>query len=282
MYCPNCGTKCADSYHFCYHCGFQLPELTLPPEPIETNFIEPQTPVADPIETDLIDQDSPVSEAEMPRSVEQEPTESTPGPEEVAATEPTLSAPTPKKGRLWPPLAAMGLLITLGICLFFFGPKAPPQSSDFLTIAEGAVTFHAEYYTGGPELTIPSEIDGQTVTAIAPGGFRDCELESVILPETITEIGAEAFANCDALRGIYIPGSVIQIGNAAFSDSDGLEAIYLPGSLESIGEDALGTCDRLKYIIFSGTYDQWAELYDGKFVSRVELHALDGTYYTHP
>ncbi len=259
MYCPNCGKKVENDHHFCFVCGYKLPVLSPDPqEPVPELVPEAPIPVQEP-------------ETVMESVVKEEP---------EAISEPEVPAePAPKQGRLWVPIVAMAILACLGLALFFFGPQG---ELPYLTISQGAVTFHADRYTGGPELTIPSQIDGQTVTAIADGGFRNCGLEAIYLPETLTAIGSEAFADSDYLRGIYIPGSVTKIGDGAFRDCDGLEAIYLPGTLEALGEDSLSSCDILKYILFNGTYAQWTELYSGRFASRVELHAVDGTYYTHP
>ena len=34
----------------------------------------------------------------------------------------------------------------------------------------------------------------------------------MVIPNTITKIGAYAFSNCDQLRNIYIPSSVTEVG----------------------------------------------------------------------
>lgn len=58
---------------------------------------------------------------------------------------------------------------------------------------------------------IPSELDGFTVTAIAPSGFGGCQnLTGIILPETLTTIGATSFM-FTGLTEIDIPASVTNI-----------------------------------------------------------------------
>ena len=58
---------------------------------------------------------------------------------------------------------------------------------------------------------IPSELDGFTVTAIAPGGFANCQnLTNIILSETLTTIGVSAFMYSSVME-MNIPASVTNI-----------------------------------------------------------------------
>ena len=69
------------------------------------------------------------------------------------------------------------------------------------------------------EGVITSE-DGKTITVTEIGGqaFADCDnLEWVTLPESVTKIGYQAFKNCTALNGVLIDTrDTITIGNQAF------------------------------------------------------------------
>ncbi len=52
-------------------------------------------------------------------------------------------------------------------------------------------------YTGEEtHLTIPGTIEGCPVTKIEEGAFMDCLIESLVLPNTVTEIGSKAFLEC--------------------------------------------------------------------------------------
>lgn len=57
------------------------------------------------------------------------------------------------------------------------------------------------------------------------------------IPTGVTEIGEEAFYACTELESIIIPDSVTKIGASAFSDS-GLKAVTLPDSIVEIDDEA--------------------------------------------
>ncbi|GHV10413.1 hypothetical protein FACS1894162_4340 [Bacteroidia bacterium] len=62
------------------------------------------------------------------------------------------------------------------------------------------------------------------VTTIGDGAFDGSDdwgngndnLTSITIPNSVTSIGAQAFASCSGLQSVTIPGSVTSIGNAAF------------------------------------------------------------------
>ena len=95
----------------------------------------------------------------------------------------------------------------------------------------------------------------QKVT-ILPGTRRiaDCLFEDlfglreVSLPDTLEEIGDQAFCGCGNLKTINFPEGLKSIGDSAFWDCDSLEEITLPASLESIGSDAFGDCGELRRV----------------------------------
>lgn len=86
-----------------------------------------------------------------------------------------------------------------------------------------------EYIGEGGDVTVPPIIEGMPVEIIGYNAFRDCEtLESVILPNSITDIGLNSFYGCVNLKNINIPNSVITIGGRAFSWCWNLKSINIP------------------------------------------------------
>ena len=63
--------------------------------------------------------------------------------------------------------------------------------------------------------------------------FVECiNLETIILPESVTSIGSYAFYNCTNLAKIVIPKSVTSIGNSAFLGCQSLAETYFNGTKE--------------------------------------------------
>ena len=67
-----------------------------------------------------------------------------------------------------------------------------------------------------PNLVIPASIQGCPVTEIREYAFEDVEIESVVIPDTVTVIDEGAFYRCQNLREVTIPASVTYIGAWAF------------------------------------------------------------------
>lgn len=131
---------------------------------------------------------------------------------------------------------------------------------------------------GGGDMTIPSVIDGKTVTCIGDGAFaesggewedstspshkyflhaREVEeydyspLKSITIPDSVTSIGNRVFFSCNHLTSITIPDSATSIGDGAFSYCDHLTSITVPNSVTSIGDYAFSYCDKLINITIS-------------------------------
>ncbi len=98
-------------------------------------------------------------------------------------------------------------------------------------------------------ITIPDEIEGCSVTAIADSAFSNCvNIEFVWLPEDISVIGDYAFYGCTSLAAVYgdIYGS---IGKNAFYGCSALASIDLR-YVSSIGDSAFWDCRSLKTVTF--------------------------------
>ena len=81
---------------------------------------------------------------------------------------------------------------------------------------------------------IPSKVRGFTVISIGYNAFRNCNLESIIIPNTIKSIDDEAFRGCKSLKTIIIPDQIEYIGNKAFMECHSLTKVSLPSNLKNI------------------------------------------------
>ena len=72
------------------------------------------------------------------------------------------------------------------------------------------------------------------------------------IPNTVTEIGKNAFYGCSKITSITIPDSVTTIGAGAFESCSSLTEITIPQSVTSIGPDAFVYCGKLMAINIKG------------------------------
>ena len=88
-------------------------------------------------------------------------------------------------------------------------------------------------------------IKSETLT-IAAFAFQICSrLTSIIIPDSVTSIGDNAFASRSGLTSVTIGNGVTSIGGYAFYNCSGLTSIAIPNSVTSIGERAFFGCSGL-------------------------------------
>ncbi len=69
-----------------------------------------------------------------------------------------------------------------------------------------------------PFINDAGDVSQLPVLRIGERAFRDYQaLESIALPDGITEIGDSAFYGCSSLKSITLPDGITEIGDGAFS-----------------------------------------------------------------
>ena len=148
-------------------------------------------------------------------------------------------------------------------------PLALPVLTAVLVLATPAVQAQFNYtvtnqtvtitgYTGTKNIVdIPSTIDGLPVTSIGDGAFRDSRITGVTIPNSVTSIGASAFAYCSGLTSVTIPNSVTNIG---------VEAFHACSSLTNIMVDPLNSAfSSVDGVLFNHNQTTLVEYPGGKF-----------------
>ena len=80
------------------------------------------------------------------------------------------------------------------------------------------------------------------------------EIKDLVIPNSVTAIGGEAFASCSNLTSVTIPHSVTTIGRAAFYECSNLTSVTIPSSVTSIGVMAFYGCNNLTSVFLLTAY----------------------------
>lgn len=81
--------------------------------------------------------------------------------------------------------------------------------------------------------------------------YHNDYVENVYLPDTLEEIGDDAFVKCNNLKEIHFSGGLKRIIEDAFSSCSSLESVVIPDSVTNIGQYAFGYAENLKSIDLS-------------------------------
>lgn len=80
--------------------------------------------------------------------------------------------------------------------------------------------------------------------------FMDCpNLESVILPEGVEEIGGSAFKNCKKLNSLQLPEGLLKVGYEVFEGCESLAILRLPDTVETLGKNVFSGMSSLQSIV---------------------------------
>ena len=91
------------------------------------------------------------------------------------------------------------------------------------------------------ELVIPD-----TLSSIGASAFKGCtSLTSVTIPDSVTSIGEGVFNRCANLASVAIPDTVTSIGGSAFMGCTSLTSVTIPNGVTSIGGYAFNSCSSL-------------------------------------
>ena len=157
---------------------------------------------------------------------------------------------TMKKGLSWLLMLSMILSLFAGMALgATVDPKTatpdPTPAEAFKPLADGEIDLNSEYKGDLTNVVIPAAIDGETVTAIGVGMFMSSDVETVVVPSTVKDIGTMAFDECSSLTAIYFYGEApYGFGETTYDDFSGA-ALYCKGkhysSFTSEGLDPTAT-----------------------------------------
>ena len=96
-----------------------------------------------------------------------------------------------------------------------------------------------------------------TLKTIGSDAFKYSSFISVVIPDSVTSIGANAFLGCSCMTEVKIGNSVQSIGEWAFGLCDRLSSVVLPKSLINIAPCAFYDLKDLLSVTFADSYSKW-------------------------
>ena len=197
MFCPQCGSACADGDRFCSCCGSSLSTGSSPEATTRKGALWP--PIL--IMLAMI---------------------------AVSLTVYLLTAPAQRAASDTPWFHMVGQTL-------YFDADAYTGGSELVvpeTIDGKTVLFIGEGCFSGCDILTTVILPGSVVRIEEAAFYRCTSLRGVFIPAHVTSVGTGAFAECDALEAVCFAAAPLEIGDSAFDACDTLHFIFFPGSYE--------------------------------------------------
>ena len=163
----------------------------------------------------------------------------------------------------------VSLIIAIAIPLVIFSsPKIIYEKTD-----NGyAVRYYIFGLTNFKKATIPPTYKNENVVTLRGNTFSNMPLlESVNLPNTITEIRGQAFKNCLSLKEVNIPEKLEYLGGGAFYNASSLTHIELPNTLTYLGGESFYGASSLESVVLS---ENLTEIRGNSFEDCISLKSI--------
>lgn len=127
------------------------------------------------------------------------------------------------------------------------------------------------------------DLDLENLKEASP--FYGCNIKKIFLGEGITSIGSQSalygtFEDCSAIKSVIIPDTVTEIGAAAFKNCSSLETAVISDSVTQIADDAFDGCDNLTIFCFENSFVHTYAQAQGIRVSTFVVAPIPNQIYT--
>ncbi len=123
------------------------------------------------------------------------------------------------------------------------------DSSQITSFTFGDSVKHIPAYLCDRMENLQSVVIPNSVTSIGEGTFYGCSsLTSITIPNSVTSVGGWAFESCYSLTSITIPNSITSIKERTFYGCSSITSITIPENVTSIGSNAFNACSSITSI----------------------------------
>lgn len=124
--------------------------------------------------------------------------------------------------------------VAQSLCVFHRKGEQVNPASDFAYTADGGEVTITDYIGTSEHVLIPPAIDGLPVTALGHRAFYEKTVTTVVVPDSVTEIGAACFSGDNYLVSLKLPDGLKRLPPASLESCMRLYDFDLPQSLEKI------------------------------------------------
>lgn len=124
--------------------------------------------------------------------------------------------------------------VAQSLCVFRRKGEQVNPASDFAYTADGGEVTITDYIGKSEHVLIPDAIDGLPVTALGHRAFYEKTVTTVVVPDSVTEIGAACFSGDNYLVSLKLPDGLKRLPPASLESCMRLYDFDLPQSLEKI------------------------------------------------
>lgn len=129
--------------------------------------------------------------------------------------------------------------VAQSLCVFHRKGEQVNPASDFAYTADGGEVTITEYIGTSEHVLIPDTIDGLPVTALGHRAFYEKTVTTVVVPDSVTEIGDLCFSGDNYLVSLTLPDELAELPYGALESCFRLMDFNLPKELKKISGSAL-------------------------------------------
>ena len=129
---------------------------------------------------------------------------------------------------------------------------------------EDLVNYDLVKMDGTTLLSVASDLEGtlilpEGITMVGDNAFANSYLTEIVLPSSVEAIGTEVFRDSYNLEKITVSEGTMTIKDGAFYGVPNLQELYLPSTLETLGEYAFVGLDYVN-VYYAGSESDWYNL----------------------
>lgn len=149
----------------------------------------------------------------------------------------------------------------------------PNKNFEYPLIKEFVIPDSVTYFSAFGLINLEEIIIPDNVTELGKSAFWNMKkIEEITLHEGITVIPDSAFSGCKSLKKVEFKGEITELGEGAFSGCENLVTVTLPKTITEIKDHTFSKCGKLREVIHEGKFTYFG---DNAFYKCKKLRKMD-------